>query len=620
MVEDNGEDEYVRKPIDTFCNRKEVVEEGVVSKGPDNINLEHEHSAINTLLKRDTSFMNDEQAKMIKPFEISKDTVSWVVNNFDCERWSLNLHGKIVSIDEKDVENVLGIKSGVMDIIEALVKGNCDSALARKVGLEIEHGLIALPKIRERLMAIDSYEKEFIMKYVLFIVGKFLSPLTKSSVRRSMLSLLSSIKQIRELNWSKFVLDSIVIGLKKRNRENKASILYMEHFYTIGERMLSEISRNQTRVLNWDENRVLSRVTALQSIGHFRGEDVPIVDVKKLGVDIHLEGVYKRIDLLDQNMKELRGGLEGVREEVTHIGKSVKASNRSVMEVVRKMKLRDIRDDIRGKEERSQKNSDVQCENKDRFCFGDSTKWNEEDDQLGGDVNDEIRVAGNKMAEWKIANEKEKESPNEEYVRSDNEYNDMEIDKDGLRKHVNGKEGQGERLREPRDNHIADIVSRIKCSLFRSLKPRGWVGVINYFACMLLSRARQVENGKDISNWYLPSWLQGNLLKRKIHIHIFNQFLTSEKYEGNVASCEKHKIVIFDSDWMLILIRAKGDMVNEVVHSISHQNDIAIRLLLDESNLARDLILKAFGYNISGPFDLAALFRAQANLSFYFVQ
>ncbi|KAI5669603.1 hypothetical protein M9H77_19456 [Catharanthus roseus] len=395
MVEDNREDESVRKPADTFCNWKEVVEEDI-NKGPDNVNLEHEHSAHHqsdqrqgmdngrwafllffyflcyalydnrctiTTIKEIQHSLNDEQVKVVKElgfrelvkvklFEIPKDIVSWC----------LNIHRKIVFVNEKDMESVLGINSGNVDIIEALVKQNCDSELERELGLEIEHGMIV-----------------------------------------------------------------------KRNRENKVSlircmyvlaILYMKHFYPVGERILLETFRNLTRVLNWNKNRLLSRVIALQGIGPFRGKDVPIVDVEELCMDVCLEGVHKRLDLLDQNMKQLRGGLEGVLEEVPCIGESVEVANRSVMELVMNMitllkkgqedKLRDIRDDIREEEGRRQKNQ----------IFND--------DQLGGDVNDEIGVVGNKMAEWEIKNEEEKETRNKEFVGYDNEYNDMKIDKDGF--------------------------------------------------------------------------------------------------------------------------------------------------------------------------------------------
>ncbi|KAI5658867.1 hypothetical protein M9H77_27660 [Catharanthus roseus] len=451
MVEDNGKDESVEKPTDAFCNLKEVAE-GNISKGPGNVNLEYEHSAINVHRS-----LNDDQVKVIKPFEYLRTSCRGLLKFFYCERWRFNVHGKIMFVDEKDIKSMLGIKR------------NCDTALERELGLEIEHGMIVLPKIRERLIAIDSYGKEFIMKYVLFIVGKFLSPLTKSL-------------QIRELNWSKFVLNSIVISVRKWNRENKGSI------------------------------------TDLRDIGVFRGENIPIVDVEELGMDVHLDGVHKRLDLLDQNMKQLRGGLEGVREEVACIGKSVKAANRSVTEV--KDELRDIRDDIREDERIRQKNSDIQYENKDKFGSGNR------------DVNDETGAASNKMVEWKIENKEAKETSNEYYLLK--------------WKHVNGKGGQEERLREPRE-------------------------VINCFACMLLSRARQ-----------------GNVFKGKTHIQIFNQFLTVEKYGGNVASCEK-------------------------VHSISHRNDVDICLFLDASNFSRDCILK--GWN--GPFYLATLFRAHDNISFY---
>ncbi|KAI5671514.1 hypothetical protein M9H77_11878 [Catharanthus roseus] len=190
-------------------------------------------------------------------------------------------------------------------------------------------------------------------------------------------------KRIRELNWSKFVLDSIVTGVRKQKFENKASVI---------------------GVLSW--------VTTFRGIVLSRGEDVPIVDVEELGVDVHLEGVHKRLDLLDQNMKELREGLEAVREEVTYIGKSMEATNRS----------KGWEDELR----------DIREEEGRRFYFGNSRKWNEEDDELGGDVNDEIGVVANKRAEWKTENEEEKETPNEEYVGFDNEYNDMKMDKDGF--------------------------------------------------------------------------------------------------------------------------------------------------------------------------------------------
>ncbi|KAI5677870.1 hypothetical protein M9H77_08820 [Catharanthus roseus] len=428
------------KPSESRQMISEKVVEEDVSKGLENVNREHDHSAINVYFP-----------------------------NGRCEINCLNVQGKIVFVDEKDVESMLGIKSGTMDIIEALVKGNIDSALERELGLEIEHPIIALPKVRKRLIVMDSYGKEFIMKYVLFIVGQFLSPLMKYSVRRSMLKLLSNIER-RELNWSKFFLVSVVISVRKQNKENKASfigcvyilgMLYMGHFYPVREKMLPKMSRNLTRVLNWDKNSVLSW------------------------------GIHKRLNLSDQNMKQLRGGLEGVREEVACMGRSVEAANRSVMEVVMNVmimlkkgqedQLRNIREDIRKEEGRIQINSYIRCENKDRFGSGNSTKWNEEDEQFG-DVNDELGV-------------EEKDTPNEENVGINNEYNDMKIDNDGF-SDENDKLSEGEIVRfskgfllvpstssEQGDavhpfrwgSHITDIVSRIKRHIIPIFKS-WWIG------------------------------------------------------------------------------------------------------------------------------------------------
>ncbi|KAI5678082.1 hypothetical protein M9H77_09032 [Catharanthus roseus] len=58
--------------------------------------------------------------------------------------------------------------------------------------------------------------------------------------------------------------------------------------------------------------------------------------------------------------------------------------------------LRDNTDDVREEEGRRQENLDMHVKMRDEYVLG-TTKWNEEDDQLGGDVNDEIGVVVNKM-------------------------------------------------------------------------------------------------------------------------------------------------------------------------------------------------------------------------------
>ncbi|KAI5657394.1 hypothetical protein M9H77_26187 [Catharanthus roseus] len=318
MVEDNGEDGSIRKPADTFCNRKEVVEEDV-GKGPDN--ALYDNCCMITAIKEIHRSLNDEQVNAvkefgfgelvkIKPFEISKDIVPWVVNNFDCERWCLNVHGKIVFVDEKGMESMLGIK-----------------------------------------------------------------------------------------------------------------ILYMEHLYPVGERMLPEISRNVTRVLNRDKNRVLSQ------------ED----------------------------------------------------------------ELRDITDDIREEEGRRQKNSNMQCENEEKFCFGNSRKRNEEDDELGGDVNDEIGIAG-LLQDIKTGFEKQSSE-------SSVEFNGAGVA--GVPTAHENDRKQATSLRPLNLNKIRETKSaNILMRLVSVEQPSKWVEgeVINCFVRMLLSRARQVEDGKDIPNRYLPSW------------------------------------------------------------------------------------------------------------------
>ncbi|KAI5663188.1 hypothetical protein M9H77_22511 [Catharanthus roseus] len=157
----------------------------------------------------------------VKGFEIRKDMSSWVVDRFESESNVLEVHVNTVNVTKKDVERILGVKSGTIDIGEFLVKGNCEPEIEMELNLQLEEGMIGLANLCEMLLSMGSSDQEFKVKVMLYMIGKFLSPMIKASVRRSWLGLIKSMEKIRELKWEKFIIDSQAIGIRKRKKLNK---------------------------------------------------------------------------------------------------------------------------------------------------------------------------------------------------------------------------------------------------------------------------------------------------------------------------------------------------------------------------------------------------------------
>ncbi|KAI5669300.1 hypothetical protein M9H77_19153 [Catharanthus roseus] len=459
MVEENGEDESIGKSADAICSRKEVVEEDV-SKGPDEVNLEHEHSAINAPSKR--SKIGNGQRKV--PKTPHAKVKGYVANNgaFVVKRIFFRI--QLALYDNR---------STITAIEEIHYSWNDEQV---KVIKELEFGELVNIKPFEIPKDIVSWGAELVKVCSGFYCN----------------------------------------GVRKRNKENKASVI---------------------------------------------------------GCVYVLTGVHKRLDLLDQDMEELRGDLEGVWEEVKCISKSVEAANRSVMEV--EDELRDNRDNIRKEEGRRQENSYMHCENEGRFCFGNSAKWNEEDDQLGGDVNDEIGVAGNKIPGWKIENEQDKETLIEEYVGSYNQYNDMKIDNDCFSDgddKLSGGEISGEGVLTAHENDRKQAV-------VTEAETYKWKGRMR----------RMAERVPEV---YVT---RSNESQTKKTTQVVHRFIPIEECMTRVQQPNAHD----SSGYVTCFIKnLEQSRKASPVHSNSHRNDIDIRLFLEEINLARDCILKAFGYDI----------------------
>ena len=55
------------------------------------------------------------------------------------------------------------------------------------------------------------------MKLVLFVVGRLLAPTLDDTVSRDLVAVVGKEENMENLNWSKFILDNLVKGIRERD-------------------------------------------------------------------------------------------------------------------------------------------------------------------------------------------------------------------------------------------------------------------------------------------------------------------------------------------------------------------------------------------------------------------
>lgn len=97
----------------------------------------------------------------------------------------MNVHDRIVRLEEKYMERILGLKAGTIDIGSMIMHGYSNEGLEKELGLVVKDRMIEIVDLRHDLSIMESVGHDFIMKFVLYMVGKFFSPMMKLALRRS---------------------------------------------------------------------------------------------------------------------------------------------------------------------------------------------------------------------------------------------------------------------------------------------------------------------------------------------------------------------------------------------------------------------------------------------------
>ena len=143
---------------------------------------------------------------------LRRDLCEWVVEHFDPNSCVLNIHGKSLKFSPEDVESILGLRYGGIDVETSgpyeRINGICNSMFTGMKDIPVNY---LNNKLGE--MKVDS--EDFRRIFILFVLGCLLCPTTKPSISSSFLHSVVDVGSLGAKNWAKLVFDALIEGVKK---------------------------------------------------------------------------------------------------------------------------------------------------------------------------------------------------------------------------------------------------------------------------------------------------------------------------------------------------------------------------------------------------------------------
>ncbi|KAH7851793.1 hypothetical protein Vadar_016547 [Vaccinium darrowii] len=152
----------------------------------------------------------------LKCTKLDHDLSQWLVQNFDPESSSMNVHGEQLFLTQVEVHHVLGIQC---EGKEAELKGSSEGFSDLRKTLKVGEGSICLKGLKESLMKIESVGDDFKMKFALYMLGAFLCSTTKPALKKSFLHAVKNVETMKYSNWAKLTLDFLISGVRKSKRK-----------------------------------------------------------------------------------------------------------------------------------------------------------------------------------------------------------------------------------------------------------------------------------------------------------------------------------------------------------------------------------------------------------------
>ncbi|KAL6144386.1 hypothetical protein ACLB2K_055079 [Fragaria x ananassa] len=201
--------------------------------------------------------------------ELNLPLCEMLLNNFDVKNQTIQIHGRHVSITEKDLGRSMGVRCRGTEVDIDCSTGKCEAAEWKKrlCGNDTD---INLKSLKKTIVYTDDNEL-FMVSFALFALATMFCPSTPGYVDPRFLVPLRNPHAIRSHNWGQFCYTKLVEGVASYQSGNPSPnlgcLVFLQIFYlsVLGERMLI-VPRCSLPVMAWgvkESNRVFERVKEL---------------------------------------------------------------------------------------------------------------------------------------------------------------------------------------------------------------------------------------------------------------------------------------------------------------------------------------------------------------------
>ncbi|XP_047326469.1 uncharacterized protein LOC124930148 [Impatiens glandulifera] len=220
------------------------------------------------------------------PREISH----YLVRQFDYSKCAFTLeNGEEVKIEEEDVQMILGLPRGELDIIEYENIETDDKLKAFRT--RWGNPVNGAPLVPMKMIENKAADNNFKIDFVLFMVSYFLWCDHLSQVsRHRILKSISDVDNIKKFNWCKFVFEGLVNscekwkGNEKRHYQGPQTFLILCYVYKVSNPELGGINDYRFPILScWNDTMLKFRLDTEWANGGFgRGSDVGRIPLSPL--------------------------------------------------------------------------------------------------------------------------------------------------------------------------------------------------------------------------------------------------------------------------------------------------------------------------------------------------
>ncbi|XP_050373006.1 uncharacterized protein LOC126790705 isoform X3 [Argentina anserina] len=272
-----------------------------------------------------------------------------LIERFDVLEQTINIHGRHLSITEKDFNRLMGLSCRGMEV--DLHCSDVDDVVAKlKTKLHVEDDDISVDRLRDIVLSSPDEGEIFIVSFALYALSIMFCPSPTGHVDQQLLIPLRHPQDIRRKNWSRFAYKKLVEGVLSYQRSKGSHVagclVFLQLFYlsVLGERTLMipriegpvrSFGRNEcNRIYKWIEGLggfyategiwVTKRHTTVRSTTNSGSRDY------STGLKTNL---VDDVSDLKRNMAVVKDGVERLESIARQMGPDVAYMRKSLMEL-----------------------------------------------------------------------------------------------------------------------------------------------------------------------------------------------------------------------------------------------------------------------------------------------